>query len=244
MLHELTNIIPKDALTTAVFWLAVGVAIVGAVLWAVGVRFNRYLVTLLAVSAGALVGRLVPGWVGSSFDPMMTTIVGALLLGITGFILHRFWGAVGLAMVLGLWGLLGSWLWLARGVTITWNKIDSQTTLNAYLHNLWTSLPSDYTRIAPWVALSAALVGLAVGIVRWRIGAALLYSILGTTFMAAGALVAIEKARPGIKDSLPEKPVWQLVILGIVLALGFVLQWWQGGGPQRPAPASSEKSED
>src|SRR5580765_7333399 len=51
---------------------------VGAVLWLAGSRFSRSLVTLLAVSVGAVVGMHLPGWMGWSVDAMGVAFCGAL----------------------------------------------------------------------------------------------------------------------------------------------------------------------
>src|SRR5258706_13703111 len=93
-------------------WMVAAISIVGVlsglVLWLIGARFSRGIVTLIAVSVGALVGLRMPAWFAVPLGAWATAVGGALLLGITGYALHRMWVGGGAALFLALWaGILG-----------------------------------------------------------------------------------------------------------------------------------------
>src|SRR5206468_9593604 len=90
-------------LATLTAWLgryALLAALVGSaagfVLWLAGSRFSRSLVTLLAVTVGAVLGMHLPGWFDWPIEGMGLAVGGAMVLGLSGFLLHNTW--VGLSL--------------------------------------------------------------------------------------------------------------------------------------------------
>src|SRR5881394_1577497 len=108
MLHEflLTRFGPTGWMVAAISIVGV---IAGLVLWLIGARFSRSIVTLIAVSIGALVGLRLPAWFSVPVGAWATAIGGALLLGISGYALHRMWVGAGLAFLLALWAGILVW---------------------------------------------------------------------------------------------------------------------------------------
>src|SRR5687767_5383651 len=100
----------------------------GLVLWLAGSRFSRPLVTLLAVSVGAVVGMHLPGWFGWGIDGMGLATGAAMVLGLTGYLLHNTWVGATLCLMLTLWAAAAAWLLWGAGTTplsIEWPAIES-----------------------------------------------------------------------------------------------------------------------
>src|SRR3954462_6284384 len=136
---------------------AFGGSAVGAVLGLAGSRFSRSLVTLLAVSVGAVVGMHLPGWMGWSVDAMGVAFCGALALGLSGYLLHTTWIGVALSAVLALWVGTAAWLTVGGGQHVEWPALTISPDLAKTLGELWRALPGDLPRVMP-VAIAGALV--------------------------------------------------------------------------------------
>src|SRR5882757_2471420 len=83
--------------------IAIAGAALGLILWLSGSRFNRTIITLISVSGGALIGLQMPGWFGWRLDGWATAVLGALALGISGYVLPKVWVGVGLGAVWAIW---------------------------------------------------------------------------------------------------------------------------------------------
>src|SRR5688572_12193485 len=105
MFHQLISWLPQDAATTRGLVIALAVAAAGLLLSVVGARFSRSVYALAAVAAGAWVGLRVPRWTGWELDVMATAIGGALVLGFSGYLLHRAWVGLTLGLMLASVGL-------------------------------------------------------------------------------------------------------------------------------------------
>src|SRR5687768_5279625 len=105
MLQQLLALMPKEAGT---FGLVVTVAgtLAGLVLWLVGARFSRPLITLCTVALGGAVGMMLPRWCGWTVNGMGTAVGGAIVLGVSGYVMHRFWVGIGLGLVMCCWAAL------------------------------------------------------------------------------------------------------------------------------------------
>ena len=62
--------------------ISIGGVLAGLIMWLVGARFSRSIVTLIAVSIGALLGLRMPHWFSVPLGAWATAVGGALLLGI------------------------------------------------------------------------------------------------------------------------------------------------------------------
>jgi len=90
MLREFLALLP-ESLGECSLGIAIGGALLGLVLWLAGARFSRSLVTLIGVAIGTSVGMRLPGWLGWSIDGMAIGVGGAVVLGASGYLLHRSW---------------------------------------------------------------------------------------------------------------------------------------------------------
>src|SRR4051812_23890920 len=109
MLQQLIPFLPELA-TRVEAWAFVAMAALGVVLWVCGGRYTQPLMALLGVFCGGIVGRQIPSWLGWNIDTMTPTVALAVLIGISGFVLHRPWAALAFASLLALWGFFGTWI--------------------------------------------------------------------------------------------------------------------------------------
>jgi hypothetical protein len=108
-------------------------AALGAALWLTAGRWSRSIITLCTVALGAYVGVRLPEWFGWSIDGMGTCFGGAMLLGFTGYVLHRFWVGVGLGSVLACWAALADWMIQGSGHWSwpAWNSVGASAAMVA-----------------------------------------------------------------------------------------------------------------
>src|SRR5688572_29577790 len=83
--------------------------ITGIILWLIGARFSRGVITLIAVSIGALVGLRLPAWFNIPLGTWATAIGSALALGVCGYALHCMWVGAGLSLLLAIWAAVLVW---------------------------------------------------------------------------------------------------------------------------------------
>ena len=200
-------------------------AAAGAILWLAGSRFSRPLVTLLAVSLGAVIGVHLPARFGWSVDPIGVAFVGALALGVTGYLLHTTWIGLSLSLTLATWVGVAAWLTLGGGAQLQWPAVTFTGNVEAMLADVWRSLPGDLPRVMP-VALAGALVsGVAITVLSPRLGRVLTYSLVGLTLVLVMGVTAMRMSRPDLLAVLPRSLATQAaVLLGMVL-LGVLTQW-------------------
>ena len=197
----------------------------GAVLWLAGSRFSRSLVTLLAVSLGAVIGLHLPARFGWAVDPMGVAFVGALALGLTGYLLHTTWIGMALSLTLAVWVGTAAWLTVGGGQRLHWPTLDASAGVETALAAVWRSLPGDLPRVMP-VALAAALAGgIAITVLSPKLGRVLTYTLVGLSLLVVMGVTAMRMSRPDWLALLPRSlPAQAAVLAGMVLA-GVLVQW-------------------
>jgi hypothetical protein len=211
-------------------------AAAGAILWLAGSRFSRPLVTLLAVSLGAVIGVHLPARFGWSVDPIGVAFVGAMALGLTGYLLHTTWIGLSLSLTLATWVGVAAWLTLSGGAQLQWPAVTLTGNVEAMLADVWRSLPGELPRVMP-VALAGALVsGVAITVLSPRLGRVLTYSLVGLTLVLVMGVTAMRMSRPDLLAALPRSPVTQAAVLTALVAVGVFTQWrltpaGSGSGP-------------
>jgi hypothetical protein len=198
---------------------------VGAVLWLAGSRFSRSLVTLLAVSLGAVLGMHAPKWFGWSVDSMGVAFVGALALGLTGYLLHTTWIGLALSLVLALWMGVAAWLTVGGGAPLQWPAVDLQANVEVILSDVWRSLPGDLPRVMPLAIAAALATGIAITVWSPKLGRVLTYAMVGLSVLVVMGVTAMRMSRPDWLVMLPRSfPTQAAVLLGMVL-VGVLIQW-------------------
>lgn len=197
----------------------------GAVLWLAGSRFSRPLVTLLAVSLGAVVGVHMPDWFGWSVDSMGVAFVGALALGLTGYLLHTTWLGLSLSLVLALWMGTAAWLTVGGGERVQWPAVNASANVEVILTQVWRSLPGELPKVMP-LALAAAIVGgIAITVFSPKLGRVLTYTLVGLSILIVMGVTAMKMSRPDWLVLLPRTfPTQAAILLGMVLT-GVLIQW-------------------
>jgi hypothetical protein len=224
MVQELLSLLPKEVGTLALV-LAMAGTLAGAGLWLAGARFSRSLITLVLVSAGGWIGLFLPQWMGWSIDGWAPAILLAIVLGASGFVLHRFWVGVGLGLVLAGWAAVIVWMICKGNAVWTLPKYRMGTTATGYAKDLWQSLPADVVKFLPFAAGMALVSGLAGALVWPRIGVVVLYSVVGVSMVVGLGLCVMSFERPQWIGMLPAKGSLQVMLVMAMVAFGALLQW-------------------
>jgi hypothetical protein len=240
MVQQLLPLLPHDigqaALVAALFG-----TLVGAGLWLAGARFSRPMVTLLAVSIGAVLGRALPTWMEWNVNSMATAVGGAIVLGTSGFILHRVWVGLGLGLLLACWATLATWVFAGDGAAPTWPPMDATTTLTSFVHGAWANVPENVRKLLPYACGGAMISGLMPALLWPRVAVVLLYSSLGTSLLVGMGLIAIENGRPQWITIVPAQTWAQITTLLGIVAFGAVVQWQMAPAKPANAPAAAPK---
>lgn len=242
MLQDLLPLLPHQ-LGTFALWIAMAGTCIGAGLWLSGARFSRSIITLLLVAIGALAGKSVPRWMGWSIDPMAMAVGGAMVLGASGYLLHRWWVGIGFGAVLATWSMAATWLILAHGTSWNWPPMDEFAAPWDYPGVVWSSLPPVMMQVLPWIAGAGMVSGVVFALMWPRVGIVLLYSMTGLSLLISMGLVSVQLQRPELLSLIPDQYVSQLLALGGLVGLGAGLQWWLGpASPGSGASAAGDES--
>jgi hypothetical protein len=224
-LIEIVN--QKQPSSINVFLECAGViGVVGFLLWLMGARYSRQIVTLCGVAIGTLVGKHLPEIAPRvNLAPAVLAVGGALLLGVTAFLTHRLWVGVLLGSMLAVWTSLGTWI-AFRGQQ-SWSQPvwDADMSLRQFSTGLWSVLPPDVTRVLPWAAGAAMVSGLAMALLWPRIAAALNWSIAGASMWLMVALAALCFVKPDLLGRLPTQTPMQIAALAAIVLFGTGVQW-------------------
>jgi len=224
MLQELVALLPKDAPPHAVP-VGFAVAIAGMMLWLIAAKFSRYFMALLAVAVGATIGMHLPQWFGWSVPGAGTAVGAAVVLGVTGFVLHGLWIGLGLGICCSVWVTLVFWMVMRHGQAWVWPTITPDTTTCSYARECWALLPPSMAHILPFGVAASVITGLAMAILWPRLTTALKWSLTGLTMALFGALVACNYGRPDLLAYLPPATAVQVAVLAGLLGVGAGIQW-------------------
>ncbi|HEV8291647.1 MAG TPA: hypothetical protein VGP94_06970 [Tepidisphaeraceae bacterium] len=208
--------------------MSIGGVLAGLIMWLVGARFSRGIVTLIAVSIGALVGLRMPHWFNSPLGAWATAVGGALLLGITGYALHRMWVGAGLAILLALWAGILLWNIYCSGRVGTFPDRVAGMGIQDYWTQVWNCLPRDFRRIGPFLCGLAVMFGITVSVFWSRAAAVMLYSVLGVSVLMIMGMMGIAISKPSLLGILPSQTGTQIATFGGMVLFGGIVQWLTG----------------
>ena len=199
----------------------------GLVLWLAGSRFSRSLVTLLAVSVGAVLGMHLPGWFGWGIDGMGLATGAAMVLGLTGYLLHNTWVGATLCLILSLWAAAIAWLLFGGGTTpydVAWPAVKSSDPV-IVLAAIWRALPGELPRAMPCALAGAVTAGVAISVVSAKFARVLTYSLAGLTVLVVAGVWALHMSQPDWIAMLPRTFSTQLAMLFGLVTVGVLIQW-------------------
>jgi len=241
MVQELLPILPQG-LNASHAGVCIALMGVGLFLWLIGAVWGRALVTLLAVGLGATAGMLVPRWQLWPINPMAVAVAGAVVFGVSAFLVERLWCGLLLAIVLVAWTTLGVWMNF-RGDQPMPQRTEwelAAMTPPQRARDLFERSPATVQRVLPFAAATAAISALALALLWPRLAKVSAFSLLGVTMLFAASLALVATRRPDWLLLVPEQVSIQAAVLAVLALLGIVLQWQLLPGPR----AKGEKSEE
>lgn len=224
MLQELLPLVPANAGQAGV-GIGVGSAVVGLFLWIAGARFSRQMLTLALVSVGAYVGKKLPVWYGWNFSPAAFAVIGAVICGVAGYAMHRFWVGLCLGSIATVWSCLSVWMLRHGEIAWSWPAVSADMTVADFCNALWANLPETVRLTLPYAAGASMVTGTVFALIKPRLATVMNWSIIGSTLMLLGSLLAVESYQPAWFGRMPAELWAQLSILMSIVAFGAVVQW-------------------
>ena len=241
MLRELVALLPESLCECSLGVTLIG-AVLGAAFWLAGARFSRSLITLLGVAIGTSVGVRLPAWLGWGIDGMAIGVGGAVLLGVSGYLLHRTWSGVYLSVLLALWAVAGSWIALTHSQTAIRLSVDWKTGIIAAVESMWNQLPATLSHMIAMAAGVGLITGMIMTIFLPRLSRVTTWSLAGITLLVS-MLGAAEQATHSdwisaikLNDSVQASALVGLVVLGAAIQWGLLPRAQQCATAARPLP--------
>lgn len=244
MVQQLLSLFPADQLGTIVTSIVLTGAVIGAATLLLGGLRSRFSITLLLLVVGAVVGRCIPAWLSLAIEPNATAMVGAMVLGILGFVFHRFWVAVWLGVVAA--SLAAAILWFRLGADRTFDapSLEAGMTVSGYLGLCWHQMPHLFKADLPFVCIPLFLAGLVVGLLLEQVAVALLYALIGTSLLFSSLMFGeASEQMPSASYLLPRLGEMRIVLFAGFVLLGTLVQLVMMRKHQA-STQSSEKPED
>lgn len=242
MLLDLLQLLPDKPGDGALLVALIG-AVFGIGLWIAGVKVSRPLVTLLTVLVGATIGMQMPGWFQWTINGAGPAVGAAVVLGVSGFVLHRMWVGIGLGLTLALWCALGMWLLMRDATSWQWPDVSASSSCCEYLKDVWDGLPPDMTRILPFAAGTMLVCGVASSIIWPKLTTVVNWSAVGLTMCVGLTTGAIAMTHRDWLARAPQQTWVQLSSLAGLLFVGSAVQWKLS--PKKlgaPAPPKLDKT--
>lgn len=238
LLHRLLLLFPDSPWLTSLngIWFALATFIALTFL-ALGARHSRFIITLLFVLIGALLGKYATPALSLKIDPSAGAIAAAATLGVLAFIFHRYLIALGLALLLSLSTILT--LWTLSPTPTKWSypplppTFDNLTDfLKLYEQALGPALLQHLTLLTPL----AFIAGILLTIFLPRLATALFWTLATTTLLLFTALSWSLYHSPKTLSHLPQSTQPQLILLGTFLLLTLLLQYRLAPKHTAPSP--------
>jgi hypothetical protein len=236
MFRQIGPLLPQQLGTLATVFAMIG-TFIGVGLWLIGARFSRSLITLCLVSAGGWIGLFLPHWFGWNVDGWATAIGLALILGGSGFVMHRFWVGVGLGAVLAGWAAVAIAVFCKNAESWAFPKAPLDTGFVAYISIAWQTLPGDIQRFLMIGCGTAMLSGLAAATLWPRVGIVILYSMTGVSLVVGLGSITRDAVPPRWLGAMPAQTSARAMMIGGLVLVGALLQWKLALSPKQTTPA-------
>jgi hypothetical protein len=238
--QQLFSLLPERLGVIGLIVSGVGASL-AIVLWLIGGKISRSMITLTAVGFGTVLGLKLPLWCGWSVDGMAPAVGGAVILGVSAFAWHRFWVGASLGILLALWSGLALWTAIAPGQSWYWP--DPQLLLPQYLAELWRGLPGALPRFLPLCAAASLALGFGAVIWKPRIAIAVFWSFAGTSMLLGFGSALVMHSRPELLDRFPKQLPIQCAILVGMTAFGVAFQWKSLAAPKSAGAKEGKEKE-
>lgn len=245
MLFDLIQLLPDKPGGGAMIGAMIG-AVFGLGLLIAGVKISRPLVTLVTVLLGASLGLTLPRWFNWNISGAGPAVGGAVVLGVTGFVLHRMWVGIGFGLVLAMWGAFAMWLTMRNGQGFDWPEWSESSTLCSYLRDMWDSVPPNIARYLPYVA-GVSLVSAIASCILWpKLTTVTSWSAIGLTMCVGLTTAAIATTHREWLANAPQQTWVQLASLAGLWFVGAAIQWKLASRAKvsAPKPTSDKKKDD
>jgi hypothetical protein len=239
MFQQLLPLLPADQATTAVVIALIFAALAGLVLWIAGARYSRMVVTLVTVTVGGIAGMLAPRIFGWNVNTMTTSLAGAMLLGLVGFILHGACVGIALIGILSVWAAVGTWIVCHADIPITWPQATKSFT--EFYQAVWNQLPETVRSPMPIVIAMAAGLGIIIRFMSPKLALVLAYSLLGVTLIAAAALCAVQTHAITWPGAFSFRSNTQFTLTLATVLLGAFIQLQTLPRKRNPKPANNDE---
>jgi hypothetical protein len=227
MVQELLPLLPP-ALTTPQTLCALAGLMAGVFLWLTGSAWSRGLMTLIGVTAGGLLGLYVPRWQIWPVNEMGTSVLGAVLFGLSAFLVERLWIGIVLGAVLAGWATFGTWV-IERPADFVWQLRADWEVQNflppQYARDIFIRMPAEVQQVLPYAAGTAALCGVALALLFPRAGRVLCMSVLGVSMMFLCGLLLTSVHHADWLQYIPAPPMSQVATLAALVMVGLLAQW-------------------
>lgn len=238
MVQELLPLFPQTLSDPQALACLLGL-FAGVLLWLSGSRWSRGLVTLVAVTLGALLGMYVPRWQLWPINSMALAVLGAVGFGLSAYLVERLWMGLTLGFIVACWAALGAWMHL-RPVDFVFPPREGwqvqHLTPPEHARHLFIRLPAEVQEVLPYAAATAMLSGLAVALLWPRLGRAIGMSMIGVTITLGFGLALVMTRRPDWLMHIPAPPLSQAGLVTGMVMVGLLAQWpfirSRGGGDE------------
>lgn len=227
MVQELLPFFPQTLTSAQALFCLLGL-VAGLFLWVSGAVWSRGLVTLVAVTLGALLGMYVPRWQLWPINSMALAVLGAVGFGLSAYLVERLWMGLTFGFVLACWAALGTWV-QQRPADFVYPQREAwqlqHMTPPEHARDLFIRLPAEVRDVLPYAAGTAMLSGLAVALLWPRLGRAVGMSTAGVTMVLGFALALVMTRRPAWLAHVPAPPLTQAGIAAGMVMVGLLGQW-------------------
>ncbi|MCG3138176.1 MAG: hypothetical protein HJJLKODD_02037 [Phycisphaerae bacterium] len=252
--------VPREHLPAGL-WFAVTLLSAGALLSVFGSSYAR---GILSAAAGGL-GFLVGAQIAQHYALNMVAggIGGFVFLALLGYLFHRFWVGLAVALVCAAAGSafyahqpllseLKTYEQTRRGFvseeqtvftipTVAENESYKNPTLRSYLTGFYTQFKLHQPQVEQrglWIVLGGLVIGFALGVTLTRLALILSCALVGMTVLYTGLTVLAERYAPtGWEQNLVQHPLVTLGFLAAGYLLSMLIQFRLTQPPPKPAPA-------
>lgn len=240
MFEQLINNMPPDPSGVVItLVVAVGVGL-GALTALLGALHSRPTMSLLMLCIGAILGHMLPVWMSWHINRSAAITAGAIVFGLSGFILHRFC----VAMVLGfLVAIVAAFILYDQTQPIDKApsaEVKLQSSLAGSFIDTWDGATPKFRKAAPWVGISAFAIAGVLALALPKFGMAVLYSLGGTLLTLFSIKLGHASDKIHWLDSIKTGPMTIAVLGMTMLLVGFLTQMALLYRPESAQPKPSE----